>query len=236
MKMRVLLTRSGEGAEALAQTLRRRNFSVVHQPLLRFERQNSGQPIPRVQAVVFTSANGARFLAQSTTQRPRAFAIGEASAKAAKKYGFRDVRQAQGDLPSLVQCIQESLPKRSLLLHPRGKHLAGNLKGALSRAGFQVIDPILYQAHASEALSAHVRKEITDHRIAVITLFSPRSAEIFLEKTASIQESLSACFLVAFGSKVHDIASRVRWKKILTPAQTTRSALIQSLANLQSSV
>jgi uroporphyrinogen-III synthase len=68
--MRVLITRPRQDAEAVARLLRDRSIESLIEPLLVVTNLAlSDFPLDGVQAVLLTSANGARALAQATTRR-----------------------------------------------------------------------------------------------------------------------------------------------------------------------
>src|SRR5262249_3430191 len=105
MTLRALVTRPEEDAAPLAAALAERGIDVTLEPLL------SIHPLPDapidltgVQALLFTSANGARSFAELAGGRGLpgwrdlpAFAVGDATATAARNAGFAHVESAGGD-------------------------------------------------------------------------------------------------------------------------------------------
>jgi uroporphyrinogen-III synthase len=98
--MRLLLTRPADDSEATAAELRRRGHDVLIEPMLAI------QPLPDApfepagaQAILLTSANGARALAGRAVPRTLpVFAVGDATARAAADAGFGRVESAGGDI------------------------------------------------------------------------------------------------------------------------------------------
>src|SRR5258708_37900290 len=95
-------------------------------------------PLPRdgVQALLFTSANGARAGAAATARRDiPVFAVGDATAATARKLGFAEVASAGGAVDDLAALVEGRLdPAHGTLLHAAGSALAGDLGTRLARA------------------------------------------------------------------------------------------------------
>jgi len=105
--MRALITRPRGEAESLAGLLARRGIEAVIEPLIEIINRNT--PVPdftAVQAILCTSANGARALAGASGERGvPLFAVGEATARAACAAGFRQVEGAGGDVGDLARLV-----------------------------------------------------------------------------------------------------------------------------------
>ncbi|KAK0334030.1 hypothetical protein LTR94_018316 [Friedmanniomyces endolithicus] len=105
------------------------------QPLLAVE--PLAPPLPdldRFAALAFTSANGVAAFAALTPRRDRpVFAVGEATAGAAREAGFVAVRSADGDLTDLARLIAAELSE-AVLLAPLAETPAGDLAAALDAA------------------------------------------------------------------------------------------------------
>ena len=84
--MRFLLTRPREDSEKLARNLTRLGHSSLIDPLITIEPCGPGKiNLSLYEAVLLTSANGARALARTTDKRDiPLFAVGEATANAAE--------------------------------------------------------------------------------------------------------------------------------------------------------
>ena len=69
------------------------------------------------------------------------------------------------------------------LLYLRGRDIAYDLKHELEGAGFQVVDIVMYEAIAVEEFSPEVQYELRGQRIDGVILFSPRTAQLFVQLT-----------------------------------------------------
>src|SRR5690348_849574 len=116
-RMRVLITRPEREAAALAQAVGERGHVAVIAPLfqLHFRRppDDFAAVLAASQAVLLTSANGARALAEATEQRSKPIlAVGDTTAATAEGLGFTSVTSASGDSAALARLVQERFDPR----------------------------------------------------------------------------------------------------------------------------
>ncbi len=181
--MRVLLTRAREDAEPLAARLAERGLEFEIEPLLSFIPEGDAPlEVAAAQALVFTSAAGARiFAARSPAREIPVFAVGDATAAAARVAGFGRVESAAGDVDDLARLIKARLdPRAGALFHGAARQVAGDLGGLLTAAGFEVRREILYEAKPIEALSESTLTGLAGGRFDAVAFFSPRTAETFV--------------------------------------------------------
>ena len=145
--MRLLITRPQEDAIAIAKILRALGHTPIIAPLMEVQfREHPGLTLEGVQAVLATSANGVRAIAQRASRRDvPVYAVGPQTAESA--------RSAEGDSIALVEFVAEHAdPGKGVLLHAAGTETAGRLKQALQAKGFTVETAILYDAVAVTVL------------------------------------------------------------------------------------
>lgn len=155
--MRVWVTRASPGAERTADRLRAAGHSPLLSPVMRVKQLPAAIDLTDVAAVAFTSANGVEAFAVRSPRRDlKVFAVGDATAQAARNAGFADVVSAHGDVEALGKLIASAaLPEGAVVLHPGGRDLAGDLPGAAG-PGVTIRQAALYETMArapSEALS-----------------------------------------------------------------------------------
>ena len=141
--MPILLTRPLEDSQALAETLEAEGIDSVIWPLTRITPTAFTPKLPPITGgLLFTSANGVRALAALTRRRDLpALCVGKATARAARRAGFRDCLSADGDARALADLARRSGIHN--FFHPRGRDTAGDLKGLLAETGQQVTEAIL---------------------------------------------------------------------------------------------
>lgn len=128
--MRVWVTRARPGADRTARAVAEMGHEAMVAPVLEVH-DLPVDPPPSVEALAFTSANAVAAWARLTSERSsRVFAVGDATATAAREAGFADVRSAAGDGAALADLIAQAAPAR--VLWPRAAEIAFDLEAALS--------------------------------------------------------------------------------------------------------
>jgi uroporphyrinogen-III synthase len=220
--MAVLVTRPQPDNEATAAALRAKGATVLLAPMLRFE------PIAfhddaeaRYGAIIVTSANAIRaieaHLADRLLKLPL-FAVGERTAEAARRAGFRDVTAAEGDAAALRDLIvagarAKTIKKASTLLYLAGADLAGDLAGELGERGFSVATHTTYRMIPVASLPQDACDAFAANRIEAVLHYSRRSARAFLDAVQAAGVEISAlaipqcCISDAVASVVRDVGA-----------------------------
>ncbi len=189
----LLVTRPAEDAAATAEKLQQRGYRPILTPLLTIV------PLPETplsdlatyRALIVTSANGVRVLADRTARRgDLLIAVGEPTASCARALGFTQVESADGDAVVLVNYVRDRLdPDKGKLLHLRGETVTVDPVPMLQDAGFSVESCTLYRAETIDQLSAAAVAALTVGTVGGVLLYSPRSAAAF---EAALIRSLNA--------------------------------------------
>lgn len=188
--MRVLLTRPAGDAEATAAALVARGHEPVVAPLFEI------RPVPAViedgfDAVAATSANALRMLDRRAVERLRPlplFAVGDATAAAARGLGFSDVRSAGGDADDLARLITEASPSVGRLLRLAGRDRRDDPFMSLPKT-LAVMTLVTYEAVAITELPKAVVGMLARGDIAAVLHFSPRAARRFADLTANLPDT-----------------------------------------------
>jgi len=232
---RVLITRPQEDAGPLAALLVDRGCSVLIEPMLEIE------PLPvspvtdlvGVQGLLFTSANGVRACGPEADRSLPVYAVGAATANAARQAGFRTVNGAGGDVASLARLVTGHCdPEAGRLLHITASDRAGDLSGLLVRAGFVVRRLVLYRARPATGLSATTRAALAANEIDAVLLFSPRTARtlIALIMTAGLLAACRNVTAVCLSAAVAEaIGEPESWRSVHVAGQPDQEALLAEL-------
>lgn len=236
--MRVLLTRAREDAEPLAARLADLGLDADIEPLLNFVSEaDTPIDLDGVQALIFTSATGARmFAARSSERQLPVFAVGDTTAAAARAVGFARVESAGGDVEDLARLIQTRLDaKAGALFHGAARQVAGDLQGQLTASGFDLRREILYRAEAIGALSEAVRSGLAEGRYDAVAFFSPRTAETFVRLVTESDADLtgSGCHAACLSQAVASRIEALPWAGIRIAERPNQEALIGLLAALK---
>lgn len=186
---RVWVTRAEPGAARTADRLTALGFEPVVVPLLTLAplpgALNAAPPPDAVAVLALTSPNGVEAFAPLI---PRfrdhpVFAVGDATAEAARAAGFADVRSAAGDIHALARLIAAEAPPGPLLA-PGAREPAGDLPALLPDrpvqrlpvyAAFETHAPapgafdavMLHSPRAARALATDLPRAASSGRLAV---------------------------------------------------------------------
>jgi len=187
--MRLLVTRPEPDASHEAEMLAVRGHEGVLAPLLAVEFCDAPLELEGAQGLIVTSRNALRALAvrrelDQALELPL-FAVGEATARAARELGFARVTTGPGTGAALAELISgEIKPERGALVHLAGETLAFDLKSALERQQFTVRQPLLYRAVPARAFPAEALRQLKAGKLDGVILMSPRTAKTFAELVA----------------------------------------------------
>lgn len=174
----VLVTRTEPGASKTAAAAAGRGFEPVVSPLARVEYSEEPLDLAGIDAIAVTSRHGVRALSASASARTiPVFAVGGATADAARRNGFTDVHSAGGGAEELARLIAAHLKAGASVLHARGALTAGDLAGDLGARGFKVIRPVLYHTLATEDLRQAALDAFEAPPGPILLAHSPAGAE-----------------------------------------------------------
>lgn len=233
--MRILVTRPEEEAHEFARRLAALGHETFVEPLLtvRYLPPHPPLNLGDVQALLVTSTNGVRAFARTSTVRGiPVFAVGAATAEAARAEGFGAVSSADGDAEDLVRLVMARLnPAAGVLLHVRGEEVARDLAKTLGACGFAVRPAVLYRAQAAASLSPELARELEAGAIDVATFFSPRSAATFVNliERARLSRLTERIAAVALSEAVAASLRPLRWRRLLVASEPNQESLIDRI-------
>jgi uroporphyrinogen-III synthase len=177
-RQKIWITRAQPGADATAERVRALGHEAVIAPLLAVRALDDVQvDLSGVAALAFTSANGVRAFADIHGERAiRVFAVGAATARAARAAGFKLVLSADGNVEALAEGIgQRRGELRGAVLHLGAAEPAGDLVGGLEKQGVVARSLTLY-----ETIPAPLDPEAADQLMLsdAVLLHSPRAAQV----------------------------------------------------------
>ena len=172
----VLVTRPEPGASATAVRLRAMGFAPFVLPLTEIVAMPPAAPRP-CDAVVATSANALRhapadYLAALAGRR--LFAVGAATAAAAREAGFADVAVAAGTASDLAVLIGREMAPGARLMHLAGRERTAGFAEDLARRGFAVEIVETYRAEELFYETGFIRERLNDAALWGALVFSER--------------------------------------------------------------
>jgi uroporphyrinogen-III synthase len=233
--MRVLITRPEREAAALAQALGERGHVAVIAPLfeIHFRRppDDFAATLAASQAVLLTSANGARALAEASEQRSKPIlAVGDTTAAMAEGLGFTSVTSASGDSAALGKLVQERLdPRGGPLIHVSGVDVAGEPAPRDIVRRFA-----LYEARETETLPDSARAALQARAVDAATFFSPRAARIFagLVTAAGLGDACRAVTAIAISPAAAEPLAALPFKTTVAAPRPTRQGVLDEIDRL----
>lgn len=217
----VLVLRPQPGADETAARARIMGLAATVAPLFAIRPLRWTMPDEPVDAVMLTSANGARCGGDGLTPclgRP-CYAVGDATARAAREAGFADIRTGPADGAALLaQMLGDGI---AAALHPCGAdHIA------LSDPHVRIIDLPVYVAEPAGALSPSAAAALNHGALAL--LHSPRAAALF----ATLVGPERACIRLAAISEATARAAGDGWASVEVASRPRDEALLELAVKL----
>lgn len=230
--MQIVITRPRPQAEALAARLGAKGHACLIEPMLEIEPLPVGLPsLDGVQAIVLTSANAVPALFEEAKQLP-VFAVGEATAAAARAAGCARLSVAEGDAKSLGPLIAARChPDDGALLHLSGEQVREGMEEAVELADLELRRHAVYRAAAARSLSPGLQAALRRRTIDAVLLFSPRSAAIFtdLVRSSGVERELAGAEALCLSAAVAEEVRALSWGEVRVAARPTAAALLHLL-------
>jgi uroporphyrinogen-III synthase len=232
--MHLIVTRPVAESEALAAQLRNLGHQVLIEPMLTIQPIKDAElDLDGAAALLLTSANGVRALAQTTTRRDLpVLAVGVATAGAARDAGFTDVDSAGGDVVALAALVRQRFsPDGGVLVQVAGSAVAGDLAGDLGADGYEVRRCVLYGAETTTRLSAPCRAALAAREIDGVLFFSPRSAATFVKLVLcdDLRQVCRDVDLYGLSAAVAEAGAEVPWRRQNIAAMPRQDELLALL-------
>jgi uroporphyrinogen-III synthase len=221
MVRRLLVLRPEPGGAVTVARAEAAGFATTAVPLFAIVPVTWNPPDPAAHdALMLTSANAVRQAGEAlaTYRHLPTYAVGEATAAAARAAGFRDIHTGQTDATELLDRMAANGVKRPLHLTGREHRDAAHPALTITRHIVYAADPVpALPASAGEALAAG----------AIGLLHSPRAASLFATLVAD-----RATIRIAAISPATAQAAGAGWRTIAIATAPTDTALLEAAASL----
>ncbi|KAA5802311.1 uroporphyrinogen-III synthase [Alkalicaulis satelles] len=231
----VLVTRAEPGAARTCETLARLGYRAVNAATARIEPMDARPDWSAASAIIVTSPNGAaRLAALGAPPHLPVYAVGEASARAAREAGHGTVITGTGDAAGLLDVILAASPdapaRQGRIIHLRGADQAFDLAGALHALGRPTDSHVVYRARAVDGLSQEASAALGPD--AIVLIHSPLGAERLLEQTerAGRLSALAAARVIAISDAAAAPLRRAGAGRITLAARPDEASLLDALA------
>ncbi len=223
--MKLLILRPRPGADESAGRAVAKGLEPVVAPLFTIWPLDWEAPdADGIEAVLMTSANGARHAGEQVrafTTLP-CYAVGEASAEAARAAGFRDVRPGRSDGAATIARMAADGIARAL-------HLCGRDHIEVAHPQVALIRRLVYAAEAVDALPPPALQAIEDGAVAM--LHSPRAGRLFASLADEAGLERERIRLAAISEAAAEAAGS-GWKNMVIAAAPSDHALLEVAAQL----
>jgi uroporphyrinogen-III synthase len=221
----LLILRPQPGADATAARARTMGREAVVAPMFAVRAVTWEAPDPaEVDAVMLTSANAPRLAGgqvQPFTRLP-CFAVGEATAEAAKQAGFSEVHAGPSDGAALLALLAERGMRRAL-------HLCGRDVLPLDHPGVEVARRIVYASDGAERLPEQAIDALTQGAIAL--LHSPRAGAMFAQLVENAELDRASIVIAAI-SPAAAAAAGTGWLASMSATEPRDEALLELASKL----
>lgn len=223
--MKLLILRPPPGADETAERATALGLEPVVAPLFAVRAVDWDAPDPAgIEAVLLTSANAARHAGEQLeafVDLP-CYAVGHATAAAAREAGFGDLRQGPSDGAAVIALMAQDGIVHAL-------HLSGRDHIALQHPATAITRRVVYAAEAAEAMPPAAREAVRDGALAM--LHSPRAAQLFA-MLIDADELARERIAVAAISEAAAAAAGHGWKSKAVAAEPRDHALLELAAKL----
>lgn len=235
--MRVLVTRPQPGAARTAERLGRAGFEPVLLPLteIRHLPLHAADWPARPDAVAVTSANALRALTPDIVNRLAdipIYCVGRATAAAARRIGFRHVREGSGDATGLAGRLVGDLAAGGSALYLCGRVRTPDFEQRTKSAGLSVTSVEAYDTVAAALSREVVEQAFAAGPIDAILLHSAETARRIPELFAELpQARLSPHLrLICMSQRIASALGRNLPGKISVAHEPSEEALLAELA------
>ncbi len=227
----ILVTRPRADAESFAKALEKKGREAFCEPMFEIVSIPNSLPVlTSYDALAFTSRHAvSAFATRESTRHLPVYAVGGATADAARSFGFQDVREGGGTLDNLNRLLRKEAANRpGSVLHISGAHVTG----AVEQAGGGVADRVvLYEARPVQILSPDFLDVLERGGLQTATFFSARTAEIFcgLVEQYARTPALSSIKALCLSAPVVESLRHLSWKDVQTAGTPDMAGMLARL-------
>ena len=236
MTRRILVTRPEPGASATAARLERAGFEPLLLPLTRIVPVTVDiLPDPgHVDAVVVTSANALRCAPAEllgTLAAKAVFAVGDATAEAARDAGLVDVHSAAGTAADLVRLLRTGLPKGAAILHLAGRERTEGFAEAVVASGYALRTLELYSAEKIDYTAEFFCAALGNRPPSGAMVMSLRAGILLAEvlSVVEVRQRLEKTTLFCISQKVAQPLREITAARISVSDEPTEDGILRLL-------
>lgn len=221
-----LITRTLPGADVTAQKVANLGYEPIVLPAAILKPTNAQIEIDGVQALLVTSSNAPHLaiLNPEIIALP-VYAVGDATAMAARNAGFENVVSAGGDASTLAVLVADRLkPQNGALMHLRGHEVAGDVAGLLGACKFEVRATEIYETIDNPEFMEQINLTIA-HNNGIIMFHSPKGAARFRKYAdfGLLNKWSAICISQAASVPIDEPI----WEKLIVASKPNEAAMLE---------
>ncbi len=195
--------------------------TIVQSPLQDIVPLKTAISLKDVHHLLFTSANGVRVFCDLSERRDiPCLCVGDKTAAVARALGLEAVSAGGNvqDLAALMRKYDHADDGQFLYLH--GQHTAREIPG-------KIRDIVIYDQIGCE-LTKTAKSALTDHAPVLVPLFSPRSADLFMQQISGLTMRNSSA--ICLSQNVADRLDPSVFSDLRVASQPTAAAITREIA------
>ena len=240
----ILITRPQPDAQETEHALFVRHIQTLVYPLLQMNHlatglntlQNFLHSITTPSLCILSSRNTIRALTSTSFPNSISFiAVGERTARLAQKTGLAPILSVNGNESILVNYIRCHYSPDVPLLYPCAQDVMGTLIPALTEDRYTINAFPIYQMQASTFFSDELIQQIKTHKIDGISLFSKRTANIFMTliKQYQLESCLSSMHAFCLSPSIARTLHSLRFASIQSCQRPEHDSLLELICNFR---
>lgn len=231
----VLITRTQPGAAQTAASAGGMGMAAVVAPLLHIAPLKLPDGVfDDVQGVIISSPNAAMQCVQNPPHpRTPILCVGDATSKAARKAGCRNVISADGDGDALIsEATRRFSPYAGRLVFLRGMRVAVDVAASMRGCGFQVDEAFAYDARPIDALPGPAITALRNGSLTAAMFHSAAGAQTFAKLTQDAGLDWACRRMIAAGMSTRALAplSELSFLDVVIAPKPQDEALLYAVA------
>ncbi len=217
--MHIVITRPKEDSLNLAKRLLNLGHIVTQLPVIKIEKLETKKiNFQNYKAVIFTSANGIRFMnVEKFSPKIKCFCVGTSTEFSARQAGFINTYCSEGSVDSLIELIIRTLDDKSgKLLYLSSEFISKDLDVELKNEGYSVDRVSNYTSLPIEQIDSATLSFFKKTPPDIIFIYSSKSAKnLFnLINKYSLLNVVTHSHLMCISEIVLQILKQIKWKKV----------------------
>jgi len=217
--LRILLTKAKNNLEILENNFVKNGHTIFCLPVLNaLEVKSVVLDFSDYQNVIFTSSHSIQFLKnKKNIDHLKCYCVGQATSKAAKNFGFKNIVSCGGNYTSLKNTFVNLENQKSVkTIYIRGEFISNDLVKEFKQEGYLVNEIINYTTELNHSFEDEIKKILLNQSIDIIFLYSKRASD-FLLKIILNHQLASACEKIKLRTLSENVffpLKKIKWQNI----------------------